>query len=660
MNNLCMILIALLMFCTSLFPQFPTTFLNWSQMRDSLAALETANPTLCKVVDLGDDPQESTVGYRLLALKISDNVETDETGEAEIMHMSGVHGNEGINPMMAWYFARDLIQAYQNSADTFHARAVKIVEHNEMFIIPFVNPESNMRLDRLTYGVDPNRDWSWGYSKDDTYIYRKGPLYAGMSRNIMTFICNRNLIYAQDNHSVSYGAAGYVSSPAYGSDKNQAVYIAEKLDTLYPPSYLNKAGTSGFGYAASQTAIWGGHGVLATNNENGHGIADYRTNENANDSLLRYKLDSIYYNVTKKVYFTEYSTHIPQGVWGIVSTGTAAADASVWIYENSRGSLMPVRTNLVNGEYQKFLKPGTVVDSIVVHASGYVNKKISGSFTVSAGLTEVSCTALTSSPDNIWAVHVPMLAMDGQDSPEQAYTIKAMGQNDSISYQYRGADIALMPANPDRAYVVLDIGQTLRSHDGAELKVFTGNNATYEIAVSPDTARSTGWLRGYASNFSGTVFPAPWVVVDTLNGDQLIDMPQTISAFRFVRVRSLPGQTPELMLDAVQGFNGSQSTNIDGALKTLIPSRISVSPNPFNASLSVSLTLRERSRASIRIFDTRGVEVERLFDGNKDAGTHKIIWKMDSNRKQKFPSSLYFVRLETEDYSQTIPVLLAR
>lgn len=63
-------------------------------------------------------------------------------------------------------------------------------------------------------------------------------------------------------------------------------------------------------------------------------------------------------------------------------------------------------------------------------------------------------------------------------------------------------------------------------------------------------------------------------------------------------------------------------------------------PNPFNPSTTISFSMPVRARATLRIYNILGQEVEVLVDGQLEPGNHEILWDAENE-----PSGIYFYRL---------------
>ena len=162
-------------------------FHSYGELERDLFALEQAYPHLAKVYDVGDSHEMRNI----YALKISDNVEIEEEGEARAIILGCHHAREWISVEVPYYIAEHLCANY--AADPLIR---SLVDRSEVWIVPLVNPdglEYTIHFYRYwrkntrnngdgSYGVDPNRNYGfrWGYDDEGSspdpfsYVYR-GP-----------------------------------------------------------------------------------------------------------------------------------------------------------------------------------------------------------------------------------------------------------------------------------------------------------------------------------------------------------------------------------------------------------------------------------------------------------------------------------------------------
>jgi len=154
--------------------------------------------------------------------------------------------------------------------------------------------------------------------------------------------------------------------------------------------------------------------------------------------------------------------------------------------------------------------------------------------------------------------------------------------------------------------------------DGVRLWATPGNGPSSPVdAISglPDIDRSGSWevLAGHRSG-----------VVEAIAGSDGVD-----------RVEPRPDVTTQFGLGAVY-------------------------PNPFNATTTISYTLRRESEVKLDIFDVLGRHVATLLDAVQPAGTHFAVWTGESGSGTVAGSGVYFVRLQSATFSQTRKLVLMK
>lgn len=121
------------------------------KVEEELQKLALQFPALAKLETYGTTAN----GFKLYALKVSDNVQLDED-EPELMITSATHGDEIITVEVEMELLTLLLQNYDKDA-----RLTKMVNEKEIYFIPVVNPHGYSRRDRYANNVDPNRDYPY-------------------------------------------------------------------------------------------------------------------------------------------------------------------------------------------------------------------------------------------------------------------------------------------------------------------------------------------------------------------------------------------------------------------------------------------------------------------------------------------------------------------
>ncbi|MEU7579326.1 M14 family metallopeptidase [Streptomyces sp. NPDC041068] len=153
------------------FPPADSRYHNYAEMNAEIDQRIAAHPNLISKRVIG----KSYGGRDLIAIKISDNVATDEA-EPEVLFTHHQHAREHLTVEMALYLLRELGDDYATDA-----RIKKMVDEREIWIVPDLNPDGgeydiatgsyrSWRKNRQpnsgssNVGTDLNRNWNfkWG------------------------------------------------------------------------------------------------------------------------------------------------------------------------------------------------------------------------------------------------------------------------------------------------------------------------------------------------------------------------------------------------------------------------------------------------------------------------------------------------------------------
>ncbi|HPO56856.1 MAG TPA: T9SS type A sorting domain-containing protein [Ignavibacteriaceae bacterium] len=78
-------------------------------------------------------------------------------------------------------------------------------------------------------------------------------------------------------------------------------------------------------------------------------------------------------------------------------------------------------------------------------------------------------------------------------------------------------------------------------------------------------------------------------------------------------------------------------------------------PNPFNPETVIAFTLPEKSAVKLEVFNSIGEKVAELFNGNKEAGNHRLVFNASN-----LPSGIYLYRLSAGANVQSKKLLLLK
>ncbi|MEV1078970.1 M14 family metallopeptidase [Streptomyces sp. NPDC050211] len=167
------------------FPSADSRYHNYAEMTSEINSLVSANPSIASQRTIGTSYQ----GRNIVAIKISDNVSTDES-EPEVLFTHHQHAREHLTVEMALYLLRELTSDYGTDS-----RVTSMVNNREIWIVPDLNPDGgeydiasgsyrSWRKNRQPnsgssyVGTDLNRNWNYrwgccggssGSTSSDTY-----------------------------------------------------------------------------------------------------------------------------------------------------------------------------------------------------------------------------------------------------------------------------------------------------------------------------------------------------------------------------------------------------------------------------------------------------------------------------------------------------------
>ncbi|MDW8810953.1 M14 family metallopeptidase [Streptomyces scabiei] len=167
------------------FPSADSRYHNYAEMTNEINSVVAANSSIASQRVIGTTYQ----GRNIVAIKISDNVGTDEA-EPEVLFTHHQHAREHLTVEMALYLLGELTSDYGTDS-----RVTNMVNNREIWIIPDVNPDGgeydvatgeyrSWRKNRQpnsgssAVGTDLNRNWNYrwgccggssGSTSSDTY-----------------------------------------------------------------------------------------------------------------------------------------------------------------------------------------------------------------------------------------------------------------------------------------------------------------------------------------------------------------------------------------------------------------------------------------------------------------------------------------------------------
>ncbi len=168
--------------------------------------------------------------------------------------------------------------------------------------------------------------------------------------------------------------------------------------------------------------------------------------------------------------------------------------------------------------------------------------------------------------------------------------------------------------------------------------------SSYRIQISRDAfftqlVTDTSGIPTNSWNYSGL---APWTIYYWRVASENVAGQSNFSMARRFSTGDGSASEDENLSVAVNGLNANY-------------------PNPFNPHTTISFSVKDANRpASLIIYNSRGQKVKGLFKGIPLGNQVSIVWDGRDEQGREVSSGVYLYRLQTEDYSETRKMLLAK
>jgi hypothetical protein len=463
-------------------PPVPTGYYTYEQIISIADSLSTNFPNICKKVSWGT----SMGGRELAALKISDNVNTDEP-EAEILFDGGIHGDEIGGSQNIIMFARDLCLGYGSDPGI-----TSLVNDREIWLYLMVNPDGRVSMSRYNNnGVDCNRDngymWngegnSWGaFSQVETKALRNG------------ILDNQFVVYTNFHSGTEILAYPW-------SYRTDACRDYEHINQL-AGVYATTSGYSNLQYGQGYNIMYAINGSTKDFQYGSLGNVGWSI-EISNDKQPPASQIGYYYNANKPA-MLELINRCGWGVSGMVTDSVTGEPVRATIWVNN---YYPVYTDPVAGDYHKYLVAGTY--SVKVTANGYQAKTILNVAVPAQGTTVTNVQLAPAA--NHYAYKVMSCRIPGNNFGDEGYTPGALGKPDSVPYSLG-----------KNGWIILDMGDTIYDGPGADFKIFQSGPVVKTFTVS-----------------GGNSMDGPFTTIGGGNGTTSFDLtPALLSKVRYLNIK---------------------------------------------------------------------------------------------------------------------------
>jgi hypothetical protein len=106
----------------------------------------------------------------------------------------------------------------------------------------------------------------------------------------------------------------------------------------------------------------------------------------------------------------------------------------------------------------------------------------------------------------------------------------------------------------------------------------------------------------------------------------------------------------------VEGGGGTQSSSVfDPGIRPML---YAPAPNPFAGTTTIKYQTNIQGRTSVVIHDVTGRKVCNLMTTYQRPGIYSVTWTGRDDRQRQLPEGIYFVRLQTPNYSESKKLIL--
>jgi murein tripeptide amidase MpaA len=143
---------------------------TFASMVSELGALVSAHPDLLKMESIG----KTYEGRDLWAVKLSDDVSTNDSSELDVLIFGGIHAREWMGVEVPMYVLNYMLDGYGNNETL-----TKYVNTKETWFVPMINPDGHVYTEQTgdwrknrrpttggNIGVDLNRNWGYMFGVD--------------------------------------------------------------------------------------------------------------------------------------------------------------------------------------------------------------------------------------------------------------------------------------------------------------------------------------------------------------------------------------------------------------------------------------------------------------------------------------------------------------
>ncbi len=374
---------------------------SYAEVVAELQTIAQDHPSLTKLFQIG----HSAGGKNMFALKISDSVNADEA-EPALLYDFSIHGDEAIATELAFAFIYQLLDGYGSQP-----ALTALVDDNEIWIAPVVNPDGLTRRRGNGNGVDMNRNYPFFW--DGFGSWAPEPETVAMMDLVKEIRPVFSISYHSGSELVNYCWDGiYTRSPE--NDLERAMSLVYDAETNY--GITNGADW----YIADGTSEDWYHGAIGTISV----IVEISSVKMPASGAIQGYINR---NLPGMVAWAEQSANL---VSGLVVDAAGGEPVEALIVADGR---LPVTSDPVVGDYYRLLPPGSTTLHVWANGFGWTDVSI----TVPSGAGAVEDITLTAEKGGVYAAVRTVLNLrhdSGNNPANVSLPTMALGGADDVAF----------------------------------------------------------------------------------------------------------------------------------------------------------------------------------------------------------------------------------
>ncbi len=343
---------------------------SYNEYIELMDSFEIKYPAICKLVEIG----ESVEGRRILAVKISDNVNQKEP-EPEFMYSSSIHGNEVTGFMLMLKLINYLLSSY-----SINPKNKQLVDGVEIWINPLSNPDGTYRMSETDISTATrynanNIDLNRNFPDPEDGTHPDGNDYQPEVFAMMDFMEGHNFVLSANLH----GGAEVINYPwdtwedRHPDDEWFQQISHEFADTSI--FYSNQTYLSGFDDGIVNGYDWysisGGRQDYVTYFLHGREV----TMELSNIKIPDIADIESYWNYNYKS-LLNYIKQCTYGISGVIKDSITGRPLKAKVFiQNHDDGMSYIWSDSTNGNYHRMVSQGNY--DLLFQAQGYSSKLIS-------------------------------------------------------------------------------------------------------------------------------------------------------------------------------------------------------------------------------------------------------------------------------------------